>query len=301
MPSTCALQVPAYVVRSPRWSRRRLVELAHQPAGWFMCGRSTVLDEVATSDRPRRRWTDNRSPRPGSPLIPRSLVLAGSGIQGEAAPGRCSSWNEFGPASHRLVVPRAVWVVLLWVVYLLTWALGHGSEIHTSSLGRRSYLSWWGPGFTAGRWLFPRPPCSSRYRWFSFFTDRSMSAGNWSAGGRGWSVNVAIVIIAFLTGFASDTNRRLKRMVQAQASIVAAVSHEVRTPLTAVLGIAQELNASWESIPDETRRELVGLVAEQAADMTTIVEDLLTSRQGGAGQARDRPADGRSCLVVPSR
>jgi two-component system sensor histidine kinase MtrB len=104
------------------------------------------------------------------------------------------------------------------------------------------------------------------------------------AGVEGLGGQSAILVITVLTGFTSDAHHRLANMVATQSSIVAAVSHEVRTPLTAVVGIAQELDANWASIPDETRHELVGLVAEQAADMTAIVEDLLTAAKAEQGK-----------------
>ena len=184
---------------------------------------------------------------------------------------------------NRLVVPRAVWVVLLWVVYVLTWALGHSSQIHTSYVGTAVVP------LLVGAWLYGQKvaiPTAALFIPLQVVLFFATGHVGWElVGGReGLVRQLAIVIIAFLTGFASDANRRLKRMVQAQASIVAAVSHEVRTPLTAVLGIAQELNAGWETIPDEIRHELVGLVAEQAADMTTIVEDLLTAAKAEQGK-----------------
>jgi signal transduction histidine kinase len=76
----------------------------------------------------------------------------------------------------------------------------------------------------------------------------------------------------------------MQRALQSQADLVAAVSHEVRTPLTAVVGLARELEDSWTTLPDQVRRELVGLVAEQAVDMTAIVEDLLTAAKADQGQ-----------------
>ncbi|MDP3983799.1 MAG: HAMP domain-containing sensor histidine kinase, partial [Acidimicrobiia bacterium] len=68
-----------------------------------------------------------------------------------------------------------------------------------------------------------------------------------------------------------------------QADLVAVVSHEVRTPLTAVVGIARELKDGWSTLPEETRLELVGLVAESAEDMAAIVEDLLTAAKAEQG------------------
>jgi signal transduction histidine kinase len=182
------------------------------------------------------------------------------------------------------VIPKAGWVALLWIAYLSTWALGHGSELHDT------YIATAIVPMLTGAWLFGRRlaiPSAVVFVPFQalLFLSTDHSPGWEAVGGvEGLAAQVSILAITVLTGFTSDAYRRLANMVATQANIVAAVSHEVRTPLTAVVGIAQELDANWTSIPDETRHELVGLVAEQAADMTTIVEDLLTAAKADQGK-----------------
>jgi signal transduction histidine kinase len=58
---------------------------------------------------------------------------------------------------------------------------------------------------------------------------------------------------------------------------IASVSHELRTPLAAVVGFSAELrDQAWQSDREETT-ELLDLVARQAVDMASIVEDLLVA------------------------
>ncbi len=57
---------------------------------------------------------------------------------------------------------------------------------------------------------------------------------------------------------------------------LASVSHELRTPLAAVLGFATELAESWDGFDPEEARSLVRLIAKQSADISSIVDDLLT-------------------------
>jgi signal transduction histidine kinase len=186
--------------------------------------------------------------------------------------------------TKRFAAPKASWVALLWIGYLSTWALGHSSELHDTYMAVALF-----PLLTGG-WLYGRKVAVPTAAFFiplqaGLFLSTDHSLGWEAVGGiDGLAGQVAIVAVALLTGFTSDAYRRLANMVSKQASIVAAVSHEVRTPLTAVVGIAQELDANWASIPDETRHELVGLVAEQAADMTAIVEDLLTAAKAEQGK-----------------
>ena len=173
-----------------------------------------------------------------------------------------------------------------WLAYFST--LGSGTWLRTA---HDAYLALAIVPLLTGAWLFgrARSPLPTAALFIPvqavLFLSTDHSLGWEAVGGvEGWPARSAIVAVTVLAGFASDAHRRLANLVATQGSIVAAVSHEVRTPLTAVVGIAQELDANWDSIPDETRHELVGLVAEQAADMTAIVEDLLTAAKAEQGK-----------------
>jgi signal transduction histidine kinase len=64
---------------------------------------------------------------------------------------------------------------------------------------------------------------------------------------------------------------------------LASISHELRTPLAAVLGFATELSDSWDHFEAEEARSLVRLIASQSADISSIVDDLLTVTRLEAG------------------
>jgi PAS domain S-box-containing protein len=66
---------------------------------------------------------------------------------------------------------------------------------------------------------------------------------------------------------------------QLRGDVVAIVSHELRTPLTGVYGSAQTLLARYETLDDDTRRQLLAMIVEQSDRLTRIVDQiLLTSR-----------------------
>ncbi|MGH8928713.1 MAG: sensor histidine kinase [Acidimicrobiia bacterium] len=181
-------------------------------------------------------------------------------------------------------MPTGVWIALLWIAYFGSWSWGHGTDLNDT------YMATAIVPLLAGAWIYGRRVAIATAVGFIpvqavLFLSSDHGLG-WEAvaGVDGLAGQLAIVGVTALTGFAGDAHRRLARVVSAQSNIVAAVSHEVRTPLTAVVGIAQELDANWSSIPDETRHELVGLIAEQAADMTAIVEDLLTAAKADQGK-----------------
>jgi signal transduction histidine kinase len=64
---------------------------------------------------------------------------------------------------------------------------------------------------------------------------------------------------------------------------VASVSHEVRTPLTAVVGLAAAFEEGWQDLPDEDQRELVRLISQQSREVSDIIDDLLVASRAGSG------------------
>ncbi len=80
------------------------------------------------------------------------------------------------------------------------------------------------------------------------------------------------------------TQRRLERLVADKDRFIASVSHELRTPLAAVFGLSEELSVNWDRFDEPELRELVGLVAAQSADLSSIVEDLLVAANLESGR-----------------
>jgi PAS domain S-box-containing protein len=84
---------------------------------------------------------------------------------------------------------------------------------------------------------------------------------------------------------------RLEELVASKDQFVASVSHELRTPLTAVVGLAQELRDRSESFSDDETGQFHELIAEQAADVAGIVEDLLVAARADMGEVAILPED----------
>ncbi len=82
----------------------------------------------------------------------------------------------------------------------------------------------------------------------------------------------------------------LEALDKEKREFLASISHELRTPLSAVLGFATELSESWDMFEPDEARSLVRLIATQSADISAIVDDLLTVTRLEAGTMTVYPA-----------
>jgi ammonium transporter, Amt family len=65
---------------------------------------------------------------------------------------------------------------------------------------------------------------------------------------------------------------------------IATVSHELRNPLAAMLGLGQELADHYDSFSDEERRDMAQVIARQADDASWLIEDLLVAYRANLSQ-----------------
>ena len=68
---------------------------------------------------------------------------------------------------------------------------------------------------------------------------------------------------------------RLRDLERHRAEHLRTLSHDFRTPLTAVKGFGEWLLMNWDSTPDERKRQLLGRVVEAAGRLDQMVEGLL--------------------------
>ncbi|MBK5268459.1 MAG: PAS domain S-box protein [Acidimicrobiia bacterium] len=75
----------------------------------------------------------------------------------------------------------------------------------------------------------------------------------------------------------------LEASLRSKDQLIASISHELRTPLTAVVGFALVLQDAHSGLSGEERAEMIRTIADEGADLTNIVEDLLTAAKAEAG------------------
>lgn len=80
------------------------------------------------------------------------------------------------------------------------------------------------------------------------------------------------------------TQDRLEELVTAKDIFVATVSHELRNPLAGIMGLSEEMRDHFDDFGESERHDLITLIAHQAAEMTTIVDDLLVAARSDVGE-----------------
>jgi signal transduction histidine kinase len=98
-------------------------------------------------------------------------------------------------------------------------------------------------------------------------------------------------------------NDELRSLNQEMRDFVAIASHDLRGPLTTIIGFASTLAKRWGNFEDDRKQEFIGLIHENARHLTRMVEDLLTvSRiESGALETRAKVIEFREAIEVVMR
>jgi PAS domain S-box-containing protein len=75
-----------------------------------------------------------------------------------------------------------------------------------------------------------------------------------------------------------------KELEEAKDLFLATASHELRTPITVVQGFASTLASRWDKLTDADRRSAAATIAERAASLGRLVEQLLLGSRAGAAE-----------------
>ena len=74
-----------------------------------------------------------------------------------------------------------------------------------------------------------------------------------------------------------------EKLVTSKDQLIASVYHEIRTPLSSIVGFAELLKEASD-LSAEDRQEMVELLVQQSADLTNIVDDLLVAAKSDLGR-----------------
>lgn len=74
-------------------------------------------------------------------------------------------------------------------------------------------------------------------------------------------------------------NSTLEGVNQSMRDFLSVASHDLRGPITAVVGFASLMLSRWEEITDDQKREFLEVIKRQSEHLTRLVADLLTISQ----------------------
>lgn len=78
---------------------------------------------------------------------------------------------------------------------------------------------------------------------------------------------------------------------ETRETLIATVSHELRNPIAAILGLGEELSNGYDTFSDQERREIAQLIARQADDASWLIEDLLVAHREDTSRIVLSPED----------
>jgi signal transduction histidine kinase len=83
-----------------------------------------------------------------------------------------------------------------------------------------------------------------------------------------------------------SASERLEASDRMRADVVASVTHQLKTPLTSLLGYATILRKRADTLPLEQRDEFIGVIEQQGYRILGLIENLLQSTRVEAGLGR---------------
>jgi signal transduction histidine kinase len=79
------------------------------------------------------------------------------------------------------------------------------------------------------------------------------------------------------------TVEELRRLSELRADFVSLVSHELRSPMAAVIGAARTLQARWRTLRPEQREAFLALIGDETSRLAALVGDVLDTSRLEAG------------------
>lgn len=99
-------------------------------------------------------------------------------------------------------------------------------------------------------------------------------------------VNLVGLALGNMWGRVVEVERRqmLEQASRAQSDFLGVVSHEVRSPVSAIQGATVLLDSHFDSLTPERRKELLGVLSSSTARLSAIFEDFLLLSRMDAGK-----------------
>lgn len=101
--------------------------------------------------------------------------------------------------------------------------------------------------------------------------------------------------VLYFEGALVDVSEKVT-LERSRDEFIATVSHELRNPISVVLGLSEEMNADYEGFTEEERRKMIELIARESEEAAWLIEDLLVAYDNNR---RELSLDIQAFAVVP--
>jgi signal transduction histidine kinase len=85
-----------------------------------------------------------------------------------------------------------------------------------------------------------------------------------------------IVIVDLDISDLREAEAAMEDAIESKDRLMATLAHELRNPLTGVVGFSSILTTEWDSMDDDTRHDLARDIAAQVGDVSSLLDDFLT-------------------------
>ncbi len=84
-------------------------------------------------------------------------------------------------------------------------------------------------------------------------------------------------------------NEDLREVNRLNADVLGVLGHDLRSPLSVLIGHLEDLSETWDETPEEDKLARVGIAARAARRLTTMVDDILAMARFDSGSIATRP------------
>jgi two-component system, sensor histidine kinase LadS len=82
--------------------------------------------------------------------------------------------------------------------------------------------------------------------------------------------------VLYFEGALVDVSEKVK-LQRSRDEFIATVSHELRNPISVVLGLSEEMKEDYDSFSEDERKRMIELIARESEEAAWLIEDLLVA------------------------
>lgn len=99
--------------------------------------------------------------------------------------------------------------------------------------------------------------------------------------------SLLVILVWYLAGVLHDSELKRSEVTEQamrdKDRFMASVGHELRTPVSALVGFAELLSGMGTDLPEEEKAKILDLMARQGSDLVALLEDLLVAARADTG------------------